>query len=287
MAFRRQFKAAALAGAAFISIFSTVAAHAESLADAMRTAYRSNPTLEADRARQRSTDELVPAAKSGWRPTINAEASVTETFSNTDVAPRDSRTSANVNIQLSQPLFRGFRTVEGIKSAKANVKAGRQQLLSTEQSVLFSVAAAYLAVVRDRQILSIRQQNVTNLQKQANGASSRFEAGEVTRTDVSQARARVSGAQGDVASARANLEGSIAEYEQAVGRKPGKLKYTRLGRIPRNLAAALDIAQEINPQILAAAWVYDASRHDVKVAKGELLPELNLRATAQRNETGV
>lgn len=284
MAFRQQFKAAALAGAVFISITAIHPAQAESLADAMRSAYRNNPTLEADRARQRSTDERVPAAKSGWRPTINAEGSVTETFSNTDVTPRDRRTSANVNIQLSQPLFRGFRTVEGIRSAKATVKAGRQQLLSTEQSVLFNVAAAYLTVVRDRRILSIRQQNVTNLQKQATAANARFEAGEVTRTDVSQSRARVSGAQGDVATAKANLEGSIADYEEVVGHKPGKLKYSRLGRVPRNLNAALDIAQEINPQILTAAWVYDASVHDVNVSKGELLPELNLRATAQRNE---
>jgi outer membrane protein len=282
VAFRKHFKTAALAGVALVSIFAAAPTQAESLAEAMRTAYRNNPTLEADRARQRATDELVPAAKSGWRPTVNAEESVTETFSNTDVSPRNRRTSSTVNIQLSQPLFRGFKTVEGIRSAKANVEAGRQQLLATEQSVLFNVAAAYLAVVRDRQILSIRQQNVSNLQKQASAASSRFEAGEVTRTDVSQARARVSGAQGDVASAKANLEGSNATYEQVVGRKPGKLKYSRLGRVPRNLDAALDVAQEINPQILAASWVYDASRHDVKVAAGDLLPQLSLQASGQR-----
>ncbi len=282
MAFRELFKAAALTGFALMVAFSGVGAHAESLADAMRRAYRNNPTLEADRARQRATDELVPAAKSGWRPTINAEESVTQQWTNTSKTPRDKSASLNVNIQLSQPIFRGFKTVEGIASAKANVEAGRQQLLSTEQTVLFNVAATYLAVVRDRQILSIRQQNVSNLQKQANAASARFEAGEVTRTDVSQARARVSGAQGDVATARANLEGSIASYEAVVGKKPGKLKYSRLGKIPRSLQSALAKAQEINPRILAAAWVFDATLHDVEVAKGDLYPELSVRATASR-----
>lgn len=282
MAFRELFKAAALTGFALMVAFSGVGAHAESLADAMRRAYRNNPTLEADRARQRATDELVPAAKSGWRPTINAEESVTQQWTNTSKTPRDKSASLNVNIQLSQPIFRGFKTVEGIASAKANVEAGRQQLLSTEQTVLFNVAATYLAVVRDRQILSIRQQNVANLQKQANAASARFEAGEVTRTDVSQARARVSGAQGDVATARANLEGSIASYEAVVGKKPGKLKYSRLGKIPRSLQSALAKAQEINPRILAAAWVFDATLHDVEVAKGDLYPELSVRATASR-----
>jgi outer membrane protein len=282
VAFCSFFKSAALAGAALATILTVGGAQAESLADAMRQAYRNNPTLEADRARQRATDELVPAAKSGWRPTVNAEASATQRWSNTDVSPRTSNGQVDVSIQLSQPIFRGFKTVEGIASAKSNVEAGRQQLLATEQTVLFNVTSAYLAVVRDRQILSIRQQNVTNLKKQASAASARFEAGEVTRTDVSQARARVSGAQGDVASAKANLEGSIASYEAVVGKKPGKLKYSRMGKTPGSLQKALATAQEINPRILAAAWVFDATLHDVEVAKGDLYPELSVRATAAR-----
>jgi outer membrane protein len=284
VAFRGKLTATALAGVAFISVFAAMPAQAESLAEAMRKAYRNNPTLGADRARQRGSDELVPAAKSGWRPTITAGATATQEWSNTDVTLRNSNASLNMNIQLTQPIFRGFKTVEGIKSAKATVEAGRQQLLATEQTVLFNVAAAYLAVVRDRQILSIRQQNVSNLQKQAKGAQARLDVGEVTRTDVSQSRARVSGAQGEVASAKSNLEGSIAAYVAAVGSKPGKLKYTRLGKIPGSLDTALAIAQEINPRILAAAWVHDASLHDIEVSKGELLPEISLRASASRTQ---
>ena len=284
MAFRLTLKAAALAGVAMAGIFVAGAAQAETLADAMRAAYRNNPTLNADRARQRGTDELVPAAKSGWRPTVNADATISRRHTNSSFEDKQHTDSTTVNIQLSQPIFRGFRTVNGIKSAKATVAAGRQQLLATEQSVLFNVAAAYLAVVRDRQILSIRQQNVTNLQKQARAAQARFDAGEVTRTDVSQARARVSGAQGDVASAQSNLQGAIAAYENVVGRKPGKLKYSRIGKIPRSLETALATAQEINPRILAAAFVREAARYDVKVAKGELLPELNLRALGSRTD---
>jgi outer membrane protein len=282
VAFGLNLKAAALAGVALVSVFAAGLAQAESLADAMREAYRNNPTLNADRARQRAIDELVPTAKSGWRPTVNASASLTQEWSNTKSTPKQENARTNVNIQLVQPLFRGFKTVEGVKSAKANVEAGRQQLLATEQSVLFNVTAAYLAVVRDQQILAIRQQNVANLQKQARAAQARFDAGEVTRTDVSQSRARVSGAQGDVASAQANLQGSIASYVNVVGHKPSKLKYSRLGKVPRSLEAALATAQEINPRILAAAFVHDASRHDIKVAKGDLLPELRLEATASR-----
>jgi outer membrane protein len=248
----------------------------------MRAAYRENPTLNADRARQRATDELVPAAKSGWRPTITSSQTVQQQWSNTNISPSTENTSFTLNIQLNQPIFRGFRTVEGIRSAKSTVEAGRQQLLSVEQAVLFDVVTAYLSVIRDRQILSIRQRNVSNLRRQARGAKARFDAGEVTRTDVSQSNARVSAAEGNVSAARANLEASIAAYVAAVGNKPGKLKYSSLGKLPKTLKAALATAQEINPNILAASWVFDASQHDVAVAKGVLYPEVDLRASATR-----
>lgn len=290
MAFRLTGKIAAACLAATAFCFVSLPVQAESLADAMRAAYRKNPTLNAERARQRATDELVPAAKSGWRPTIIAGATAEQQWSDTSRTPSDDNASLNLNIQLSQPIFRGFKTVEGIASAKANVEAGRQQLLAVEQAVLFDVVSAYLGVVRDRQILSIRLQNVSNLQKQARAAQARFEVGEVTRTDVSQARARVSAAQGEVASSRANLEASIAAYVNVVGKKPGKLKYVRLGKLPVSLESALNKAEEINPNILAASWVFDASLHDVEVAKGDLLPEISLRATGSytvQPQTGV
>lgn len=282
MTLRRWLKVAAFSSAAVAMFFAVSPAQAESLAEAMRKAYKKNPTLRAERARQRDTDELVPLAKSGWRPTINSGATAKREWSNTDVTPSRGNSSLNLNIQLSQPIFRGFKTVEGVKSAKSTVEAGRQQLLATEQAVLFDVVVAYLGVVRDRQILTIRQQNVRNLQKQAKAASSRFEVGEVTRTDVSQSRARVSGAEGEVASARSNLEASIAAYVAVVGQKPGKLKYAHLGKLPGTLEKALAISHEINPQILAASWVYDASEHDIEVAKGDLLPEISLQASASR-----
>jgi outer membrane protein len=314
VALPRYFRALALGSVVFASVAGAQSAQAESLADALRSAYAENPTLDAERARQRGTDELVPAAKSGWRPTIVARATgqrqwqdekarlFEDVAANPGIPPvipaqparvdrtvTDSRTDTTdvgISIQLSQPIFRGFQTVEGIASAESTVKAGRQQLLSVEQSVLYNAVLAYLSVVKDRQILAIRQQNVKNLQKQANGAQSRFEVGEVTKTDVAQARARVSNAQGEVAVAKSNLESSAAAYEAIIGHRPGqKMSYAKLGQIPKSLTAALSKANEVNPSILAAAWVFDASQHDVKVAFGRLLPEVSFSASASTNFT--
>ena len=246
----------------------------------MLAAYRRNPTLQAERARQRVTDEQVPQAKSGWRPTINGSATASETWSDNDITKRAHLGTQGANIQLSQPLFRGFRTVEGVKAAEANVRAGRENLLGVEQNVLLQAVTAYADVQRDRRFVAIRQKNLANLQKEASAAKARFDAGELTRTDVAQARAQVSAAQGALASARAQLGISSAAFLAVIGHEPGKLATATRGPVPRSLPGALDVASETNPLVLAAAYTHEAQVHNINVAKGALLPTLSLQAGA-------
>ncbi|MBL8791340.1 MAG: TolC family outer membrane protein [Rhizobiales bacterium] len=271
----------AIAGVAVFFMGMMPAAQAESFKEALVSAYRSNPTLQAERARQRGTDELVPTAKSGWRPQITAGGQYKQNYASGKGVPGTvDWDSPSVNIELTQPLFRGFKTVEGVAEAKESVKAGRQQLLAVEQQVLLDAATAYMNVIRDRRILALREQNVTNLQRQANAARARFEAGEVTRTDVSQAQARVSGAKAQVASARATLAESSARYAQIIGHKPDKLASPGFAKNPKSLSAAVDIASTVNPNILAAMHVQLAQEHNIEVVKGDLLPSASLVASA-------
>lgn len=253
---------------------------AETLTDAFIAAYRSNPTLQAERATLRATDELVPQALSGWRPTITAQGTASETWQDSNVTNKSQNDSKTLSINLSQPIFRGFKTVEGTKVAEANVKVGRARLLSVEQSVLFNAVSAYLNVLRDRQILSLRQTNVSFLRKQLQATQARFAAGELTRTDVAQARASVSGSQAASAVAIANVKASEANYKTIVGHGPGKLAAVKMASSPKSLDTSLAIAQEQNPNILAAAFVEEAATHQVEVVKGDLLPSISLNASA-------
>lgn len=256
---------------------------AESLNDAFAGAYHNNSTLEAERARQRATDEQVPQALSGWRPTITAQATQGHQISrNTNLigTTYSEDNPGSLQIQLNQPIFRGFKTVEGTAQAEATVKAGRQQLLSVEQATLFNAVQAYTNVTQARQILALRNKNVSVLQSQLKASNARFSAGELTRTDVAQSRASLSSAQGQVALAVANVKAAEANYRTVVGHVPGKLAMARMASRPKSLEAAYSIAQETNPAILAAAQVQDASEHNINVQFGDLLPTVNLQASA-------
>ncbi|MFW6076497.1 MAG: TolC family outer membrane protein, partial [Hyphomicrobiales bacterium] len=270
-------------------------AHADTLAEAMAAAYLGNPVLQGERARQRATDEEVPQALSGWRPSVVLRGDGGYEWNRSTVErplgppPRDEvtvtdtsssdNTPARFSIGLSQPIFRGFRTVSETARAEANVAAGQQNLLAVEQDVLLDAVSAYMDVLRDREIVALRQRNVEALGEQLRGAEARFNVGEITRTDVEQARARLSLAEAELAVARANLAAAAAFYVQVVGHAPGALRYPDItGLIPSSLDEALALANELNPLILAAAFNAEAARHQIGFVQADLLPSVSLEA---------
>ena len=258
-------------------MMTTGTALADSLYGAMEKAYATNPTLNAGRAGQRATDEQVPQALSGWRPSVTVNGDLTSNFQERSTGQRHFD-DGSLSITLNQPLFRGFRTVEGTKAAEARVDAGRQNLLQIEQEMLFNVVLVYMDVYAGRQLVALQKQNVAALRGQLIASNERFKVGEITRTDVAQSRASLAAAQTSLTTAAANLATSAAEYLQMTGYEPGKLSYPKASKLPKSLKAALLIAGETNPQILARAFVEAASNFDVNVARGRLLPEASLIA---------
>ncbi len=273
-----------------IASVTAVAAGAagETLEQAMVAAYANNPTLLAQRAALRATDEGVVQALSGWRPTLTASGEIgkqditTESSFNTSDDVRTPRTYA---LTLSQPIYRGWRTVSETAQAENLVRADRARLAEVEQDVLLQAATAYMNVLRDQAVLEIAINNEQRLRRQREAAQDRFDVGEVTRTDVAQAEARVSNAIADRVRARSDLANARASYLNVVGVLPGTLSPPpAVAGLPEAERAAQEIAVEENPAILRAVYTERAARQEVRGALGELLPEVNLDADLRRAE---
>lgn len=278
------------ASAVALALAAPAPAFSETLFEALTSTYVTNPTIRADRARQRGTDEQVPQALSGWRPSVTASGQAGVERTDTTASGREETETdpASLSIQLAQPIFRGFQTLNGTALAEANVRAGRANLSSTEQSVLLQGVAAYMNVVRDRRIVVLRQQDLKVLEEQLKAANARFNVGEITRTDVAQARASLSLSQSNLSLAKAQLASSIANYEQIVGSAPGTLKSPGVPKVlPRSLDQALEWAQTANPDVIAAIFTEEAAQRQVDFVKGDLLPRANLVAEySTQNDAG-
>lgn len=267
----------------------SIDAFAETLPGALARAYAANPRLNAERAGVRATDENVPRALSGYRPRISGEASTGVEASRTSApgGERDAKTlfPREASIRLDQNLFNGFRTRNSVRQSESQVLGAREALRNMEQTVLLDAATAYMDVLRDTAVLNLQRNNVEVLEEQVSQTAQRFAVGEVTRTDVAQAEARLQAGRAQTSLTEANLRASIARYRQIIGDTPGTLApgVPVVRFLPKTPDTAVQIGLVEHPAIMAALHGVDAAELEVKITEGELYPSLGLTgALSQR-----
>ena len=256
-------------------------ASAETLRDALVKAYNGNPTLTAQRAAQRATDENVPIARAAGLPQVSVDGGYTENLlsassgngNNSFGSPnRLLNSSGNVSV----PLLTFGAVRNSVRAAETRVDAGRFSLLGTESDLFTAVVGAYMDVIRDDAIVGLNTQNVRVLEVNLQAARDRFQVGDLTRTDVAQSEARLALARSQLQSAEARLISSRENYVQLVGTAPGTLDQPpALPALPNNPDLAVDVALENNPTLLAAEKARDATAFDINVAKASRLPRVS------------
>jgi outer membrane protein len=265
------------------------AAQAETLADAINAAYARNPTLEAARANSRATDELYPQARSRLLPQVSATVTFGEQRIDNDLSDKAASDifrskPGSYGLQATQSVFAGGRNIGAINQANANIDAAQEGLRSTEQNVLLAVIAAYMDVRRDAEILNIRANNADLLMRQVEEAQARFDVGEITRTDVAQAQARMAGARAQLAVARSNLEASRANYTAIVGNPPGQLEPPpEAPALPSALDMAIEQGLLANPDYRQLQSQVKAARSQITIDRASLLPQVSVTGRLTRN----
>jgi outer membrane protein len=258
------------------------------LEQALSSAYYANPTMNAQRAATRAVDEAVPQALAGYRPKVqgNAEYGIDHTRIQTPLSKQERNIGPRgYGITAQQNLFNGFQTGNLTRSAESQVQAARETLRNTEQNVLLDAVAAYVNVLRDSAIVQLRRGSLEALNEQLRATRDRFNVGELTRTDVAQAQARVAQSESELAGAIADLNASRAAFRRDIGVEPPSnltpaRAYEKIG--VSTLDAAIAEAFGKHPAIMAARHGVDTASLQVKVAEGALLPTINLEASAQR-----
>ncbi|HEY2071629.1 MAG TPA: TolC family outer membrane protein [Rhizomicrobium sp.] len=280
-------KLCALALAALCLPASVHATDVFTLRQALGLAYETNPQLDAQRAALRATDENVAQANAGWRPTVNAQGTYGINDSQVPVNSFGQNLSLyshplTSQVVVSQPLYRGGRTVAEVSRAKAQVRAGRAQLTGTEQNVLLDAVTAYMDVVRDAKSLKLKQHNVSDLQKQLDATREQVRVKELTNTDLAQAQARLSGAEADLVNAQGQLQVSRASFEHSIGRPAETLEERPpMPGLPASLDQAIQTALKINPFLIQAQENARASDYAVDDAVGSLQPQVTLQGEYQ------
>ncbi|MEX0970321.1 MAG: TolC family outer membrane protein [Paracoccaceae bacterium] len=252
-------------------------AQADTLADALRLAYETNPSLSASRAALRAVDENVALARAAMRPQISLSG--TANFAQSpafDSAVTDTYSAA---LNASLTLYDGGQSRIAIEAAKQAVLANRAGLRSIEQQIMLAAIIAYVDVQRDAAAVQLARNNLRLLEEQVQATRDRFNVGAVTRTDVSLAEARAAGAQANLAAAQGMLAASNENYRAVIGVAPSNLApRPPLPGLPASLEAAEAAAQSNHPSILASLHGERAAVLDMQRARAARGVSVDARA---------
>lgn len=258
-----------------------------SLDEVLGLVWKNNPQILAARAEYDATTEEVSQAHAGWKPTVAAGANVT----NVDISEgasssaTDGTTSKEGDVTLSQPIYRGGRTIAQTQSAQATVMAQRGLLMDEEQAVLLAAVTAYMDVIRDRALAGLAESNRDLIAEQLKATKARFEVGELTKTDVAQAESRLAGAESTWTKAKGDLKATLATFEEISG-VPAATELLEpnaaVPPLPMTMDEALSYADKHNPALIAAKYLEKSADRDVRTVFGELLPEVGVTGSVAK-----
>ena len=259
------------------SVAITTPVSADTLREALISAYESNPNLTAARENQRAVNEGVPLAKANGRPNITAQPTYFENIMQDGGASVTQGRGFSVNGTVSAPVYAGGGIKNAVRAAENRVEAGFANLRGAESAIFSAVVAAYMDVIRDEAIVDLNRTQVSVLTVNLEATRDRFEIGDLTRTDVAQSEARLALQTSSLESARANLIRSKEIYIQLVGRQPGQLVAPPpLPNLPETPDTAVTVALDSNPDLIAARESREAAGYDRRAANASRLPTVSV-----------
>ena len=263
------------------------------LAEALAATYSNQPALQAERAKLRATDENVPQALAGWRPTVIVAGTagygdgVSRTYSGTagqTIKSQSDRLLGTAQATLTQPIYSGGKQQATINRAKNQVMAERATLIGQEQTSFGNTVSAYVGVIQAQQLLALNINNEQVLAKQLQATNDRFRVGEITRTDVAQAEAALAGATAQRQTSAGNLQTARGTFQQIVGfLPPSDLVEPQPLALPvKTEQDATAMAANNNPTVVAALFNDAAAKDAVDVAFAQLLPSVSIKGQVFR-----
>jgi outer membrane protein len=263
--------------ASLVAALMAGTASADTLRDALVSAYHTNPTLTAQRQTLEATDATVAIARAAGRPQVSATVGLNRTLTQSGLLFNGGKgPTLSAGVDLSVPVFTGGSVKNSVRAAQTRVEAGRATLRAVEGDVFTQAVTAYMDVIRERAIVELNQNNVKVLETNLEATRDRFQIGDVTRTDVAQSEARLQLGRSQLATAEGRLAGSEATYRQMIGHAPGTLAPPPpLPPLPTTADEAVRIALTNNPDLISISRQAMAAGYDVNVARASRLPTLS------------
>jgi outer membrane protein len=250
------------------------------LKDSIAAAVSNNPTLKMAGADKDRAAWGVDEAAAGRWPTL----SLGSTYSRqpgTSYAPASE--GVNNSLRLNWQLYNGGRTEGLVDQAEEGLKSASLGVLKAEQQVRLDAATAYFAVLQNKNLVTVNEESVKNLQQHLKTAQAKFNVGLVAKADILRSEVELANAEQNLIKSKNSYELALASLKNVMSVDPASeiiladaLKYEKYDK---SLEDSIAMARAKRPEIAQAEAGVNMASSGVKVAESGNIPSVTFGAS--------
>ena len=223
-------------------------------------------------------------------PKINS----TITKSRVDIKNKTANTSFDtINVSrganITANIFNGGASLASIKLSTLNSKISELSFNKVHQSVILKASTAHLNYMLAEEAFKLSENEYSVLKKHYDSTKLRFDLGELTKTDVAQAEARLALSETHKIQKLGEFEVAKSQYLHVVGILPENLEKPNAATksIPNNLDEAISIGAKNNKDVFMAYINSKAAAQNLKISISKLLPSVDLIASITKTHPSL
>jgi adhesin transport system outer membrane protein len=225
-------------------------------------------------------------AESGWRPSIDLQASTGYYETDTPSTNNESvdYNSSSVELSVTQNLFNGYDTTNQIAQSKARINAALYDVYDSADNIGLRAVQAYLELFKQRRRYQLAIDNVAAHEKILAQIRERNLSGVGRRSQLQQTEGRLAGAQASLIAQQNNLEDAATQLHQILGRyvDPNSLLEPDLPSVPaKTLEELTDQALINHPAMRVADSNIVAAQSDYRRSLKTRYPNIDLRLATE------
>jgi NodT family efflux transporter outer membrane factor (OMF) lipoprotein len=251
-------------------------------------ALRNSPSLDQARARVAAANAYSETAKASTMPKVGASYSLArEQYSGTAYIPPPYagswQTENNLLASASYDLDLWGKNREALKASLSQTQASEADAEVVKLALTTSVTRTYNQLARLYDMRDIAVKEVAHRQQIERISAGRIATGLDTEVERKTAQANLATSHASLSALDGQIRTTRYQLAALLGAGPDRglsIQRPTLGigdevKLPDNLPADLVSRR---PDLVAARWRVDALTHDVKEAKAEFYPDINLSA---------
>ena len=251
-----------------------------------------------------TADASLEQAKAQQYPTLNFSSSFGTNFQNVSTYNEYMEKNGGVSVSNSfglnsgLSLYQGGRLRNTVRQSQVQRDASELDVEQARIDLEISVAQAFLQVLYNREALDLNRQAEELSARQVERGEQLFQAGSISRVELSQLKSQHASDQYQTVAAENTLESARLQLKQLLELgldEPFEVRYPEIddavvGMPVPDLADAYAEALATLPQIHSSELDLESAELGVKIAQGSALPSISMNAglsTGYSSGTGV